>query len=346
MTQVSDIRKAGYASQEAPTQSKLAIGLMMAQVLRRNPAVLKNVFFMGPDEPRYVRPPREYELPEYREGMTHCTSNEKYLRPTRWCNPREPLVIAMANGLGAYELWDDEFAEAAYWFSKSAVVPEVLPLDSVSATLKRGTGTCMHVTSLWIALCRAAGIKARYMTFKAAMDFLGVGAVDLTQMVALEESALEETERTTLRNIVNIMPTGHPVGEACIDGKWISADVAIRPEMAAIAGAPILKFGEDTTSSAGIGWRLIPGTIERFESLPLIAGIGVTVMLWFIPATIERGSIIMAGSIPRGRKIIEEAGGIEAYDQKARRRRELLATDEIARQIREAQRPQFVEFKG
>jgi hypothetical protein len=49
--------------------------------------------------------------------------------------------------------------------------------------------------------------------------------------------------------------------------------------------------------------------------------------------------------VPLGRKIIEEAGGIEAYDRSVRRKRELFATDEIARQIREAQRPQFVEFE-
>jgi hypothetical protein len=36
--------------------------------------------------------------------MKRCTSNEKYLRPTRWCNPREPIIVAMAHELGAYEL--------------------------------------------------------------------------------------------------------------------------------------------------------------------------------------------------------------------------------------------------
>jgi hypothetical protein len=80
---------------------------------------------MGPDEPRYVRPPRKYEFPEYREGMPHCTSNEKHLRPTRWCNPREPEVIAMANELGAYELSDYEFAEASYWWAETNLLAEV-----------------------------------------------------------------------------------------------------------------------------------------------------------------------------------------------------------------------------
>ncbi|MGZ7190385.1 MAG: transglutaminase domain-containing protein [Halobacteriota archaeon] len=37
----------------------------------------------------------------------------------------------------------------------------MLPLDSAANTLKRGTGACYHLVSLFNALCRAAGIKAR-----------------------------------------------------------------------------------------------------------------------------------------------------------------------------------------
>src|SRR5208337_3417153 len=105
MTQVSEITEKGHASQEVPKRSRFAT-LTFARMLLANPAALKKLMVRGPDEERYVRPPREYELPEYREGMQHCTSNEKYLRPTRYCNPREPAIIAMANELGAYELSD------------------------------------------------------------------------------------------------------------------------------------------------------------------------------------------------------------------------------------------------
>ena len=51
------------------------------------------------------------------------------------------------------------------WFVKTKLLAEMLHMNSVSATLKRGTGTCYHLISVWIALCRAAGIKARYKTF-------------------------------------------------------------------------------------------------------------------------------------------------------------------------------------
>ena len=47
-------------------------------------------------EQRYVRPERMYELPAYSESMRVTRSCERYLRPTRYCNPRAPEVVAMA----------------------------------------------------------------------------------------------------------------------------------------------------------------------------------------------------------------------------------------------------------
>jgi hypothetical protein len=257
---------------------------------------------MGPDEPRYVRPPRKYEFPEYREGMPHCTSNEKHLRPTRWCNPREPEVIAMANELGAYELSDYEFADAAFWFVKTKLVAEMLPLDSVSATLKRGTGTCYHLISVWIALCRAAGIKARYKTFK--------------MMLPDEVLGQEMTEQQAMT--ADMFNTGTPEaeGEVYIDGKWLVGHVAMRPEILARVGLPIPKLGED---AIGLTFTLVPGTIKRFESIPLRLGIAVKALMWLAPAAMERANILIQTEIlPPGRGIIEEAGSVEAYDRKAR----------------------------
>jgi hypothetical protein len=50
-----------------------------------------------------------------------------------------------------------------------------------------------------------------------------------------------------------------------------------------------------------------------------------------------------------GKKIIDEAGGIEAYDQNVRRRRGLFATEEITNEIarltKDAARKQVVEFE-
>ena len=341
MTQVSEITE--RSSQEVPKQSMLGWGLTVAKMLLRNPGALKSLkkfMVMGRDEERWVRPPREYELPPFRESMQLCTSNEKYLRPTRWCDPREPQVVAMANELGAYELSDYEFADAAYWFIKSKLVGEMLPMGRVSATLNRGTGTCYHLISLWIALCRAAGIKARYKMFKTMMNDVVVN-LDMIEMLGLGE-----TEQEMLPDILNTA-IGHGTGEACIDGKWVVADVGMRPEVEAHAGVPITTFGEDSIDLTG--WELIPGTIERLESLPLMRGITMRAQSWLAPVVMERSNIMLTGILAQGRKIIEEAGGIEAYDQNARRRRELVPTEEItseiARLTKDAERRQVVVFE-
>ena len=305
----------------------------------RNPGAFKKLMVMGPDEPRYVRPPRAYELPEYREGMKRCTSNEKYLRPTRWCNPREPLIVAMAHELGAYELSDWEFADAAHWWVKTNVESELLPLDSVSATFRRGTGSCIHATCLWIALCRAAGIKARYKEFKTMMNDVAM-RLDVVDLMDLGE-----TEQAMIPSVLN---TETPVveGEACIGGRWVVADVGDRPELHAQYGTPVLKLGEDAMD---LVVTAIPGTtVKHLESVPLMSGITLRVACWFAPVLMERANVIH--SAPVGRKIIEEAGGIEAYDQKARGRRGKLfvteeITEEITRLTKDAERKQVVVFK-
>jgi len=331
--------RGGYTTQQAPKPSKLRWGLTVATLMLRNPGAFKKLVMMGPDEPRYVRPMRAYELPECRERMRRCTSNEKYLRPTRWCNPREPFVVAMAHELGADELSDWKFADAAYWWVKTNIESELLPLDSVSATLQRGTGTCMHATSLWVALCRAAGIKARYKEFKTMMNDVAM-RLDVVDLMDLGEN-----EQAMIPSALNT-ETAVLEGEACIDGRWVVADVGDRLELFAQYGAPILKLGEDAMD---LVVTAIPGTmVKHLESVPLMSGITLRAACWFAPVMMERANVIH--SAPLGRQIIEEAGGIEAYDQKARRKRGKLVvtediTEEITRLTKDAEHKQLVVFK-
>ncbi|MGZ4903150.1 MAG: transglutaminase-like domain-containing protein [Halobacteriota archaeon] len=302
MTQVSAITEQGQASRESQNQLRLDV-LSFARMLLKNPSALKKFRVMDPDEERYVRPPREYDLPAYRQGMKYCKSNENYLRPTRYCNPREPLVIALANELGAYELSDWEFADAAYWFIKTKFVVEMLPFDSVSETLRRGTGTCYHLISVWIALCRAAGIKARYKTFNMRLP--------------QEVMSLERSGKNT-REVFNTGGTPEGEGEVCIDGTWVVGHVAMRPEILAGLGLPITKLGED---AIGLTLELVPGTIRRFESIPLKLAVGIKALMWLAPAAMERTSIAaQTRMLPVGEKVIAEAGGMQAYDKRARER--------------------------
>jgi hypothetical protein len=240
--------------------------------------------------------------------MEYCISNENYLRPTRYCNPGEPEVIAMATELGAYELSDYEFAEAAYWFVNTKLLVEMLSLNSVSATLKRGTGTCYHLISVWIALCRAAGIKARYKTFNMLLPDEIMNIVDVEEVT--------EGEAMTADIFNRGIPEGE--GEVYVDGNWTVGHVAMPPEIYARAGLPIPMFGEDPI---GFTFKLIPGTVKRFESIPLQLGIAMNALMWLAPAAMERANLAVKNNLPQGRTIIEEAGGREAYDRKARDRR-------------------------
>ena len=304
MAQMSGVSEEAHSSQEAPKQSDGIDDLQDARESRRP----QKVYGDGPRRGA-GRPPAEGVCaPPYREGMPHCTSNEKYLRPTRWCNPREPLVIAMANELGAYELSDREFAEAAFWFVKTKFTVEFLSLNNVAETLKRGTGTCVHLNSAWIALCRAAGIKARYKTFNMTLR-------QENKRAASEEGG-EIGEMTA-----SMLGGGFPEmeGEVCIDGKWTVGHVAMRPELCAFNYLPVPRFGED---AIGLTLDLAPGgKIKRSEAAALLGGPALKVMFSLFPAIGQRANLMTKGTTAKGRKIIEEAGGLEEYDRKLRENR-------------------------
>ncbi len=302
MSNTRKITERESAPQEMPTQSKLRGAASFTTAMLKNVGYLRKFMTIGPDEERYVRPPRRYEIPLFHEGMKYCTSNEKYLRPTRWCNPCEPEVIAMANELGAYEKTDYDFAEAVFWFIRTKMVAEMLPLDSAGATLRRGTGSCYHLTNVFVALCRAAGIKARYKTYVCKQP------QELRDAVVREEGGADVFE-------VLDVATPEAEGEVCIDGKWVIAHVIMPPEVCAVTGLPITHLGED---SMNVVLHAVPGSIKRFESIPLRLTLSMKFGLRLVPGLMERFNVIAQKKVLEGEKILKEAGGVEAYDQNAR----------------------------
>jgi Transglutaminase-like superfamily len=307
------VREASDNSAVSGSLSWREVAVQVIKALLKDPAALKRFWIIGPSEERYVRPRREYELPEYRDGMRYCTSNEKYLRPTRYCNPRDPLVIALANKLGAYEKTDREFAEAALDFINRNLTLEICRFDDVSMTLKRGTGSCWHLINVFIALCRAAGIKARGKVFKQVMT-------------EEEENVLLSSD--PLFGKIYLAVNVFSQGEACIDGKWLDADVAASPEMHAARGMPITKLGEGRIGTQRLA---DPSEVRHFESAPPFIATSMTILTWFAPAMGERMNVLVQTQNALGRKIIEESGGIEAYDLNARK--ELLSAEGIAEEI-------------
>ena len=308
MYSLHEIKDRGYIPQKTQFLMLAGGGIGLSKTLLFNLGDLKKLRVIPNGGERYIRPQRTYDLPVYNSSMNVCRSEEKYLRPTLHCDHHEKEVIALAHQLGAYRLSDYEFAENAFHFVKENMVLEIMPFTPVGETIKRGTGTCIHLISVFIALCRAAGIKARYKMF--AMNMIKAwydAVVDVDPLV-----------KKWYDSMGYFMIEGE--GEALIDGKWTVAHVGPKAERQAAAGIPITKFGED---SLGTWFHAIPGSIMYMESIPFGLAGGIRFLNKLAPGSMERVNISIQKQIEHGKKIIEAAGGLELYDKKARDKKEI-----------------------
>lgn len=251
----------------------------------------------------YLRPPRRYELPSYDPAMKITPMRRQYLRPTRFCNPYTPQVTALAHSLGAFRLPPRQYAEAAFVFTKEKLYLEICPLDGVDQTLQRGAGTCFHLISVFIALCRVAGIPARYKMFS-------------TTMIQAWRSALVDQDPMVKKwydSLGYFMIEGE--GEALVDGRWTVAHVGPTAERQASAGLPITRFGED---ALGLWFFAVPGTLMIMESVPLGLGRGSRFLQRIAPGSLERVNLGVLKQSEAGLKVLEAAGGVEVYDRQVR----------------------------
>jgi hypothetical protein len=156
---------------------------------------------------------------------------------------------------------------------------------------------------VWVALCRAARIKTRYKTFNV---MLGEDSPIDFEMPGFE--------------MFNTGSTPEGEGEACIDGKWVVGHVASPVTLLASMGTPIWRLGEDVVDVAPkVGApAAVPGSEKHFESLSRGAGTSMAIGMRFTKAAMERANVYFSTTRSKGRKILEEAGGQQAYDRKAR----------------------------
>ncbi len=304
MTSLKEMKEREYIPQKMYAKLYIGGALSLSKTLLFNLGELKKLRNLPKDSERYVRPKREYEIPKYKKNMKVSNSNEKYLRPTLYCDHREPEVIALAHKLGAFKKSDKEYAEAAFELVKEKMTLEICEMNRVGKTLKRGTGTCFHLITAFIALCRAAGIKARYKVF--AMNMIKAWYDSVVQADPLIKKWYDSMGYFMLEG----------EGEAYIDGKWIVAHVGPRAARQAAAGIPITNFGED---SIGRWFFAIPGSIMRMESVPYGFSGSTKFLKKLAPGSMERVNISILKQIKKGEKIIKDAGGIKAYDRNARK---------------------------
>jgi len=304
MVSLSEMKDKGYIPQKMYIKMFLGGAISLTKTLIFNLSDLKKLRKIHAGEEAYIRPKRVYDIPKYDPSMKVCNSNEKYLRPTLYCDHTEPEVVALAHKLGAFKKSDAEFAEAAFHFVKEKMTLEILPLNRVGETFERGTGTCFHLITAFIALCRAAGIKARYKVFAMNMIQAWYDAV-------VEPDPLIKKWYDSMGYF---MLEGE--GEAFIDGKWTVAHVGPKAARQAAAGIPITKFGED---SIGNWFFAIPGTIMKMESIPYGFSGSTRFLRKLAPASMDRVNISILKQIEHGENIIKQAGGIDEYDKSVRK---------------------------
>ncbi len=300
MTSLIEMKEKGYIPQKMYAKLFINGALSLTKTILLNLSDLKKLRSIPKGSERYVRPKRDYEIPEYNKNMQVCNSNEKYLRPTLYCDHREKEVVALAHKLGAFKKSDYEYAKAAFNLVKEHMTLEILPLNRVGETLKRGTGTCFHLITAFIALCRAAGIKARYKVF--AMNMIKTWYDSVVEADILVKKWYDSMGYFMLEG----------EGEAYIDGKWMVAHVGPKAERQAAGGIPITEFGED---SIGKWFFAIPGTIMKMESIPYGFSGSTKLLKKIAPGSMERVNISVLKQIEKGRKIIKEAGGKETYNR-------------------------------
>ena len=275
----------------------------LARLLITSAGDVKKLRVTKETETHYIRPPRLYDLPVLRPKQQIPRSHEKYLRPTRFCNYNTPEVMGMADALGATRLPPADYAQAAFEFVKEKILLEIMPLDDVDVTLRRGTGTCIHLISVFIALCRAAGVPARYKMFAQNMiQTMREVLIDVDPLVKRWYDALGY-----------FMIEGE--GEVFLNGRWVVAHVGPTAERQAAAGIPITRLGED---AIGVWFFARPGTIMHFESIPWGLGSGSRLLHRIAPGSMERINVSVTQQTEQGRRILEAAGGVQAYDNATR----------------------------
>ena len=277
--------------------------ISLSSVLLTSAGELGKVRVSKAEDEHYVRPPRGYELPEYQVGMEFSRANEKYLRPTRYCNCSAPQIVAMAHALGAYQLPNGEFVQNAFEFVKEQVLLEILPIDGVERTLARGTGTCFHLISLFIALCRSAGIPARYKMFSISM-------IQAWRDVMVDQDPLVKKWYDAAGYFLI-----EGEGEVWLDGRWVVGHVGPTAERQAAAGLPVTHLGED---AIGVWFYARPGTVMRMEAIPRGLGPASRLLQRIAPGSMERVNIAVTKQTEAGRQVIAVAGGRQAYDAQAR----------------------------
>ena len=283
-------------------------------IVAKHPEVLKSNFSHYHTRLKKSRVPWAHIVDESKYDSTKTLSkenyenlppvrNEKYLRPTRLCECDAPEIRAIAKKIGAGELSNLEFAQAAYKWVMEEKEFVAKPIIGALQVFKTRGGVCLDQLSLLAAIARAGGIPARYRLYALAPT------EPLYDVFVEPNPILKETIE-----MLGFIEALHGEAELFVDGKWIAGDPTFSPELAAGLDMPVTYLGEEP------GWRVrVEGSGDiRFEGFPAAFHHLMIPTLMLILKTIDEANKTLDEVRKKGKEILENTT-IEEYNKKKKK---------------------------
>lgn len=251
-----------------------------------------------------------------REDILKATYKEKYLRSTPGFQVNSPPIIALAKKLGAFYLDKEEYAEKVFNFVRDNVKISfgesiATPFQDALALLKSGKGICFEQATLTATLARAGGIPAR-----CRIDYMKLPDNTINVINSKYNEKLDENPFFAgLYELFAFVGGIHAGVEFYIGKEWISGEPALENEIQVALGNPIAKLGEGADK---VGMNDESITLMRYDSVNyfiklLKLAIAIPMQL-FLPI-IEKNDELLDELREEGRKIIDDMGGIEKYEE-------------------------------
>ncbi len=229
--------------------------------------------------------------------------DEKYLRPTRFCESNSLEIRALAHELRAETESDIKFVQAAFNWVKNKKYLVFKPISGALQIFKTKGGVCLDQLSLLTAITRAGGIPARYRLYGLAPT------QELYNVMVAPNPIIKETYEA-----LGFLDAMHGEAELMVNGTWIHGDPTFSDELSVGLGIPISELGGEP------GWRVrVPKSGDiRFEGFPVLFRHFFIPLLIILRKTVDDINDSLDEIRENGRRILDEIS-IEEYNKKTKK---------------------------
>lgn len=237
------------------------------------------------------------------KSVDNALTDEKYLRPTRFCESDSSEIRALANELRAETESDIKFVQAAFNWVKNKKYLVFKPISGALQTFKTKGGVCLDQLSLLTAIARAGGIPARYRLYGLAPT------QELYDAMVAPNPIIKETYEA-----LGFLDAMHGEAELMINGTWIHGDPTFSDKLSVGLGIPISELGGEP------GWRVrVPKSGDiRFEGFPVIFRHFFIPLLIILRKTVDDINNSLDEIRENGRKILDKIS-VEEYNKKTKK---------------------------